>query len=107
MDVSHLVEARQHEIQHLVIVLDPLGKNFGANRYLYYTLGQYLGYNDIFLIAIKSQKDPLSWILCSTCVKTDIANITKLSPPSNIILSIMVIGTGSDILLVTMDSLPY
>ena len=39
MDVSDLIEARQHEIQHLLIALDQLGKNFGTNRDMYYTLG--------------------------------------------------------------------
>ena len=62
--MSDLVEPRQHEIQHLLIMLDQLDKSFGTNRDLYYTLDLYLGYNDIFLIAIESQK-----ILCSgNCV---------------------------------------
>ena len=38
------MEDRQHEIQHFLFVLDQLGKIFGTNRDLYYTLGQYLGY---------------------------------------------------------------
>ena len=28
--MSDIVEARQHEIQHLLITLDQLGKNFGT-----------------------------------------------------------------------------
>ena len=51
--------------------LDQLGKIFGTNRDVYYTLGQYLGYTDIFLSVIESQKGPLAWISCSTCTKTD------------------------------------
>ena len=38
MDVSELAETRQHEIQHLLIVLDQLGRIFGLNRDIYYTL---------------------------------------------------------------------
>ena len=34
-----IVEARQHEMQHLLFMLDQLGKKFGTNRDLYYTLG--------------------------------------------------------------------
>ena len=44
MDISDSAGAKQHEIQHLLIVLDQLGKNFGLNRDTYYTLGRYLGY---------------------------------------------------------------
>ena len=39
MDVSELDEAKQHEIQHLLIVLDQLGRIFGLNRDIYYTIG--------------------------------------------------------------------
>ena len=77
MDVSEIAEAKQHEIQHLLIALDQLGRIFGLNRDIYYTLGQYLGYTNTFLLKIESQKDPLSWILCSTCVKTPLVDITK------------------------------
>ena len=56
MDVSELAEAKQHEIQHLLIVLDQLGGFFGLNRDISYTLGQYLGYTDTFLQKIESQK---------------------------------------------------
>ena len=55
MDVSEFSEAKQHEIQHLLIVLDQLGKYFGLNRDIYYTLGQYLGYSDTSLLTIESQ----------------------------------------------------
>ena len=68
--------AKQHEIQHLLIVLDQLGKDFELNRDIYYTLGRYLGYTDTSLLKIKSQKDPISWILCSTCVKMSPVEIT-------------------------------
>ena len=76
MDVLELAKTRQHERQHLLIVLDQLGKNFGLNRDIYYTLGQYLGYDDAFLLTIELQKDPLSWILCTTCVKMELTHIT-------------------------------
>ena len=69
MEISDSAEAKQHEIQHLLLALDQLGKNFGLNRDTYYTLGRYLGYTNTSLLKIESQKDPLSWILCSTCVK--------------------------------------
>ena len=62
--------AQHHEIQHLLIALDRLGKDFGHNRDTYYSLGRYLGYTDLSVSQIESQKDPLSWILCDTAVKT-------------------------------------
>ena len=37
MDVSELAEIRQHKMQHLLIALDQLGKNFGLNRHILYT----------------------------------------------------------------------
>ena len=70
MSISGTVEAKQHEIQHLLLGLDHLGQNFGSNRDIYYTLGWYLGYTDTLLLQIESQNDPLSWILTTTCVKT-------------------------------------
>ena len=30
MDISDNVGAKQHEIQHLLIALDPMGKDFGT-----------------------------------------------------------------------------
>ena len=58
------------EIQGLLLALDELGRSFGCNRDLYYTLGEYLGYTKAFLFSIEqSQTDPLAWILCSTCTK--------------------------------------
>ena len=39
MDVSEIAAAKQHEIQHLLIALDQLGRIFGLNRDRYYTLG--------------------------------------------------------------------
>ena len=39
MDMSDIVEARQHKMQHLLFALDKLVKKFGTNRDLYYTLG--------------------------------------------------------------------
>ena len=77
MDISDNVGAKQHEIQHLLIVLDQLGKKFGLNRDTYYTLGRHLGYTNTSLLKIESQKDPLSWILCSTCVKTSPVEIAE------------------------------
>ena len=76
MDDSQPAQAKHHEIQHLLIALDQLGRIL-LNRDIYYTLGQYLGYTDTFLLKIELQKDPLSWILCSTCVKTPLVNITN------------------------------
>ena len=60
MDSSNIVKARQHEIQYLLIALDKLGKNFGTNKDLYYNLGQYVGYNEIFFNVNESKNDPLS-----------------------------------------------
>ena len=77
MKISDSAEAKQHEIQHLLIALDQLGKNFGLNKDMYNTLGRYLGYTDTSLLKIESQKDPLSWILCSTCVKTSPVEIAE------------------------------
>ena len=54
------MECKQHEVQHLVIALDLLGRNFRTNRDLYYTLGRYLGYTDIYLNQIESQKRSFS-----------------------------------------------
>ena len=70
--------AQHHEIQHLLIALDQLGKDFGHSRGTYYTLGRYLGYTDSSLSKIESQKDPLSWILCDTAVKTSPTDIPEL-----------------------------
>ena len=64
-------EYHYSKMQELLIALDKLGKSFGCNRDLYYTLGEYLGYTKDSLFSIKqSQGDPLAWILCSTCTKT-------------------------------------
>ena len=58
------------EIQGLLLALDELGRSFGCNRDLYYTLGEYFGYTKAFLFSIEqSQIHPLAWILCSTCTK--------------------------------------
>ena len=55
------------EIQGLLLALDELGRSFGCNRDLYYTLGEYFGYTKALLFSIEqSQTDPLAWILCST-----------------------------------------
>ena len=70
MAQSHNSCAQHYEIQHLLIALDQLGKDFGDNRDTHYSLGRYLGYKDSSLPKIESQKDPLSWILCDTTVKT-------------------------------------
>ena len=77
MDISDNAGTKQHEIQHLLIVLDQLGKDFGLNRDIYYTLGRYLGYTNTSLLKIESQKDPLSWILCSTRVKASPFDIAE------------------------------
>ena len=61
--------AKHPEVQHLLIALDKLGKNFGHNRDTYYGLGRYLGYTDSFLLRLESQTNPLSWILCDTVVR--------------------------------------
>ena len=68
---------QHHEIQHLLIALDQLGKDFGHNRDTYYTLGRHLGYKDSSLSKIESQKDPLSWILCDTAVKSSPTDIPE------------------------------
>ena len=77
MDISDSVGAKQHEIQHLLIALDQLGKDFGHNRDTYYTLGRYLGYTNTSLLKIESQKDPLSWILCVTCVQMSPVDVSR------------------------------
>ena len=69
MDFSQTAEVKQQEIQHLLFVLDQLGRIFGLSRDIYYTPGQYVGYTDASLFKIESQTHPLSWILCSTHVK--------------------------------------
>ena len=53
-------EAKYHEIQHLLIALDKLG------------------YTDLSLSRIESQKNPLSWILCDTADKKFSDNIPEL-----------------------------
>ena len=70
--------AKHHEIQHLLIALDKLGQDFGHNRDTYYSLGRYLGYTDLSLSRIESQKNPLSWILCDTAAKKFSDNIPEL-----------------------------
>ena len=55
-----------------------MGKDFGHNRDTYYSLGRYLGYTDLSLSKYESQKDPLSWILCDTAVKTFPNDIPEL-----------------------------
>ena len=39
MDDSQPAQAKQHKVQHLLIVLDQLSRIFGLNRDIYYTLG--------------------------------------------------------------------
>ena len=78
MEQSHNSCAQHHEIQHLLIALDQLGKYFGHNRDTYYSLGRYLGYKDSSLSKIESKKDPLSWILCDTAVKSSPNDIPEL-----------------------------
>ena len=46
MHISDNTGAKHHEIQHLLIALDKLGKHFGHNRDTYYTLGIYLWYTN-------------------------------------------------------------
>ena len=54
-------EYHYSEMQELFIALDELGKSFGCNRDVYYTLGEYLGYTKDSLFSIKqSQGDPLA-----------------------------------------------
>ena len=54
MEVSDNPCTQHHEIQHILIALDQLGKNFGHNRDTYYTLGRYLRYTDASLLKIES-----------------------------------------------------
>ena len=70
--------AKYHEIQHLLVALDKLGQDFGHNKYTYYSLGRHLGYTDLSLSRIESQKNPLSWILCDTAAKKFSDNIPEL-----------------------------
>ena len=67
--------AKHHEIQHLLIAFDKLGQDFGHNRDTYNSLGRYLGYTDLSLLRIESQKNPLSWILYDTDAKKFSDNI--------------------------------
>ena len=69
--------AKHHEIQHLLIALDKLGKDFGHNRDTYYSLGRYLGYTDLSLLRLESQMNPLSWILCDTAAKKFSSNVPE------------------------------
>ena len=69
--------AEHHEIQHLLIARDKLGQDFGHNRDTYYSLGRYLGYTDLSLSRLESQKNPLSWILCDTAAKMFSDNIPE------------------------------
>ena len=78
MEQSKNSYAEYHEIQHLLIALDKLGQDFGHNRDTYYSLGRYLGYSDLSLSRIESQKNPLSWILCDTAAKKFSDNIPEL-----------------------------
>ena len=65
------MECKLHEIQNILQALDELGQVFGFNRDIWYTLGRYLGYTDLFLSQIESQKDTLSWILCWSCTSME------------------------------------
>ena len=80
MEHSKNSYAQHHEIQHLLIALDKLGKDFGHNRDTYYSLGRYVGYTDLSLSRIESQKNPLSWILCDTAAKkfSDIPELVSI-----------------------------
>ena len=49
MEQSNNPSAQHYEIQHLLIALNPFGKDFGHNRDTYYSLGRYLGYIDLSL----------------------------------------------------------
>ena len=69
--------AKRHETQHLLIALDKLGKDFGHNRDIYYSLGRYLGYSDLSLLRLEAQTNPLSWILCDTVAKKFSDNIPE------------------------------
>ena len=78
MEQSKNSYAQHHKIHHLMIALDKLGQDFGHNRDTYYSIGRYLGYTDLSLSRIESQKNPLSWILCDTAVKKFSDNIPEL-----------------------------
>ena len=49
------------EIQGLLLALDELGRSFGCNRDLYYTLGEYLGYTKAFLFSIEQSQTASIW----------------------------------------------
>ena len=77
MRCSQNSSAKHHEVQHLLIALDELGKNFGHNRDTYYSLGRYLGYTDLVRLRLESQTCSLSWILCDTLLKKFSDNIPQ------------------------------
>ena len=77
MRCSRNSSAKHHEVQHLLIALDELGKNFGHNRDTYYSLGRYLGFTDQVLLRLESQTNPLSWILCNTVINKFSDNIPE------------------------------
>ena len=76
--VKEFLHAQHHEIQHLLIALDKLGQDFGHNRDTFYSLGRYLGYTDLALLRIESQKNRLSWILSDIAIKRFSDNIPEL-----------------------------
>ena len=78
MEQSKNSYAQHHEFQHLLIALDKLGQDFGHNRDIYYSIGRYLGYTDLSLSRIESQKNPFSWILCDTAAKKFSNDIPEL-----------------------------
>ena len=47
------------EIQGLLLALDELGRSFGCNRDLYYTLGEYFGYTKAFLFLLNNHRQIL------------------------------------------------
>ena len=77
MRCSRNSSAKHHEVQHLLIALDELGKNFGHNRDTYYSLGRCLGYTDLELLRLESQTNPLSWILSNTLLEKFRDNISE------------------------------
>ena len=94
------------EIQGLLLALDELGRSFGCNRDLYYTLGEYFEYTKVFLFSIEqSQTDPLAWILCSTCAKAQ--NVASFVMILNIIFTIMVTLMPSLTLSMPLDILQF
>ena len=102
MDLSDHTGAKQYEIQHLLIALDQLGKDFGHNRDTYYTLGRYLGYMIHHCQRLNLKKTLFLGYYVTHVLKHLLLILLTSSLPSNNILLNMVIGRISNISLLIM-----